>query len=374
MITKKILDFDHQLSRIFGEFINPHEYDTRENLDGKYDIIFCHRDSVQDDFQSIKPYCNSDTKVIVDITTESGNLQIFLDKFKNLTDIEKFQFYLIVDTDLSNYKNQIDLKYIVLDGFDLVFYAFLNNSSDNFLDNKNEIFANKHGFLSLNNSCRIHRVVLLLNLIKRNISLENCSFLFSTGGPNGSKFDSNVYNDTINELHIDGLITDTDLSILKAIHVPINLDYDLNKHTYIINRINNVYSPIINLVTENVMGMTKGDISPYELITFTEKIIKPFLAKQIPLFIALPGLQTELRKMGFDLFDDVIDKTYESVIDGATKINLILDELEILLKMDLVEFKNKNSVRFQNNYDLLYTLSKSGENKIKSFLYDKILK
>ena len=122
------------------------------------------------------------------------------------------------------------------------------------------------------------------------------------------------------------------------------------------------------------MGMTNGDESPYGLITFTEKIIKPFLAKQIPLFIALPGLQNELRKLGFDLFDDLITTTYELEKSPTKRIEMIVNELERLLSLDLVEYKNKNQHRFDSNYDLLQTLTKSGEEKVKTFLYEEILK
>lgn len=374
MITKKILDFDYQLKRVFGEFIKPNEYDTRDNLNGKYDIIFCHRESAQDNFESIKPYCNTDTKIVVDITTESGNLQIFLDKFKNLTDTEPFDFYLIIDTDLSNYKNQNNLKYKILDGFDLVFYAFLNEYSDNNLHNDNNIFSDTNGFISLNNSCRLHRIFLFLELLKRKMPLDNCSFLFSTGGPNGSKYNSEVYYGGIDNLLNSNLISISDSELLKSINVPVILDYDLSHYSYIDNQINESYKFILNLVTENVIGMTGGDTSEYGLITFTEKIIKPFLAKQIPLFIALPGLQSELRTMGFDLFDDIIDTSFENELDSSMRIQMIITQLENLLKLDLIEFKSKNENRFQHNFDLLKTLTRSGRDNVKSFLYDTILK
>lgn len=376
MITKRILDFDYQLPRIFGKFINQKEYVTKNNAVGEFDIIFCHREGLQDNFDELLTYTHSNTKIVVDVTTESGNLQSFLDSLIEKITKNNNQFYLIIDSDISNFTNIIDIpKNIkILQGFDLVFYAFLNNLSDNNLHNKNQIFSSTNSFLSLNNSCRLHRVLLFSELIKRNISLDNCSFLFSTGGGNGSKFNNEVYIDCVNNLLETNIITEFDYNNLISYNLPKNLDYDLTNFTYIHNEINHLYHPILNLVTENVMGMTNGDESPLGLITFTEKIIKPFLAKQIPLFIALPGLQEVLRNLGFDLFDDLIVTSYEKEENPVYRIKLIITELERLLEIDLIQYKNNNKHRFESNYNLLETLTNSGEEKIKSFLYEEILK
>ena len=375
-INKKILDYDYQLSRVFGKFINQTDYENRDTAKGKFDVIFCHREGFQDDFDGIMSYSNLYTKIVVDITTESGNLQCFLDDFIKKTQLHQNTFYLIIDSDISDFIHHIKLNsnIKILDGFDLVFYAFLNESSDNNLNNNNQIFSKNNGFVSLNNSCRIHRVFLLSEMLNRNISLENCSFLFSTGGCYGSKFNKEVYMDCVNNLLENNIITKSDYNNLVSYNLPKNLDYDLTNFTYIDNEINHLYHPILNLVTENVMGMTDGDESPFGLITFTEKIIKPFLAKQIPLFIALPGLQDVLRNLGFDLFDDLIVTSYENESNPIYRVKLIITELERLLQIDLIQYKNNNQHRFEHNYNLLQTLTKSGEEKIKSFLYKEILK
>ena len=141
-MNKRILDFDLQLARVFGEFIKEDEYDQIGNCSGTYDIIFLHRETAQDRFDEVLPYCKSTTKIVVDITTESGNLQVFLDSFYELTNKEPYQFYLIVDSNLSKYIDEVKINYKVLHSFNLVFYAFLNELSDNKLHNKKQIFAN----------------------------------------------------------------------------------------------------------------------------------------------------------------------------------------------------------------------------------------
>ena len=152
MITKRILDFDYQLNRIFGKFILEKTYDRPDNAEGIYDIIVCHREGFQGNFDQLLNYSNDYTKIVVDITTESGNLQMFLDDFVKKTNNHTNKFYLIIDSDISNFLKNINLNSNVkiLQGFDLVFYSFLNETSDNRLDNNNKIFADSSGFISLN--------------------------------------------------------------------------------------------------------------------------------------------------------------------------------------------------------------------------------
>ena len=128
------------------------------------------------------------------------------------------------------------------------------------------------------------------------------------------------------------------------------------------------------MVSENLTGMSDGDISKDKLFTFTEKTIKPFLAKQMPLFFALPGHVNLLRNLGFDMFDDIINHNYDNELDSVKRLDMLLDELDRLLKVDLLQFKNNNQTRFDKNYNHLFDLSKEGCQKVKSFLYEEILK
>lgn len=375
MITNvRILDVDLQLSRTFGLFISEDSYENFENSRGVYDLIFTHREGMQDRFESIKEYATPSTKIITDISTESGNIDDFLEVYKKITSSEPYSFYLISDAPIPN-KEQYGNNVKMLDSHMITFYAHLNDVSDNFHMLQQYTDANKHnGFLSLNNSCRIHRVYLLTKLLDRNLSLDNCSFLFSTGTPKGWKYNKDVFKDCLDSLLQNNIITNESYDKAFNYNLPKILDYDNRNGVYIYNELTNLYDTILNLVTENLTGMTGGDISKDKIYTFTEKTIKPFIAKQIPLFFALPGHLNVLRELGFDLFDDLIDNSYDTELNPTKRLDLILDELEKLLKIDLVDFKTKNKIRFDNNFDLLKKLTKSGEEMLKSFLYEEILK
>jgi len=373
MLNKlRILDAELQMGRIFGSF--KLEYDTIENANGLYDIVFTHREIMQDGFDSIKQYLKSNTKIVTDISTESGNIDTFLNKFESITSTNNHQFYFICDATIPN-KNRFGSNVRILDKYEILFHAFLNEYSDNKMSIDNTLFADTHdGFISLNNSCRLHRVYLLTQLLKRNLSLEKCSFLFSTGTPNGWLYNDEVFKNSLKHL-LDSNYIDLDLyNQTLNFQLPKILDYDNRKATYIYNDINDIYKTILNLVSENLTGMTEGDISDPYIITFTEKIIKPFLSKQIPLFFGLPGLIELLRKLGFDVYDDLINHSYDLELDPIKRLDLILDELDRLIQTDLLNFKNNNKDRFDSNYQLLFKLSKIGYTQLESFLYDEILK
>ena len=76
----------------------------------------------------------------------------------------------------------------------------------------------------------------------------------------------------------------------------------------------------------------------------------------------------------FPLFDDLIDNSYDTEMNHVKRLDLILNELQRLMQVDLVEFKNKNKNRFDSNFKLLDTLTQRGQNLIKIFLHEEILK
>jgi hypothetical protein len=370
----RILDCDLQLCRTLGLFISENSYDTLEHSNGVYDLIFTHRETFQDNFDSVKKYTKPNSKIVTDISTESGNIDDFLNVYKKIASSNPYQFYLICDAPIPNKEHYGD-NVKILDSHDIVFYAYLNTSSDTFDMLQTSIDASIHnGFLSLNNSCRLHRVYLLTQILDKNLPIDKCSFLFSTGTPIGWKYNKDVFKSCLDILLETNIISNELYNKTFNYSLPKILDYDNTNGTFIYNNLTNLYDTILNLVTENLTGMSNGDISNDKIYTFTEKTIKPYIAKQIPLFFALPGHLNVLRELGFDLFDDLIDNSYDTEMNHVKRLDLILNELEKLLKLDLIEYKKNNHHRFDYNYNLLEILTKSGEEKVKSFLYEEILK
>lgn len=96
----------------------------------------------------------------------------------------------------------------------------------------------------------------------------------------------------------------------------------------------------------------------------TEKCVKPFYNLQFPLIIGHQGIVQDLRDMDFDMFDDVIDHSYDNVdvisdldsthSDVKIKSEMISNQILKLLKTDIHSLYIKNKERFLYNQENLY--------------------
>ena len=74
---------------------------------------------------------------------------------------------------------------------------------------------------------------------------------------------------------------------------------------------------------------------PNDRLFFTEKTAKAFAQGQFPLFLSQPGYVEQLRFEGFDVFDDLIDHSYDTIDDLEQRITAIADELQRLCSLGL---------------------------------------
>jgi hypothetical protein len=78
---------------------------------------------------------------------------------------------------------------------------------------------------------------------------------------------------------------------------------------------------------------------------FTEKIVKPMLAKRLFVVAAGQHYLRNLRKLGFQTFDGIVDETYDSIEDVNTRIDAACDAANSLVHVDkelLVEITEHN--------------------------------
>lgn len=92
----------------------------------------------------------------------------------------------------------------------------------------------------------------------------------------------------------------------------------------------------------------------------TEKTFKAFALRQIPLWWAVPGLVTEIRKLGFDLFDDLVCHDYDHESDEAVRLEKLFTLIKNLDQTYTVdqcqELRHKLKSRLDHNFDLLQSL------------------
>lgn len=89
---------------------------------------------------------------------------------------------------------------------------------------------------------------------------------------------------------------------------------------------------LINVVVEScfencLYGTNGPDSHSWDRLFYTEKTDKCFYMGQIPVFLAKKGYATMLRDVyGFDIFDDIVDHSYDNIVDPMARIDAVAQE------------------------------------------------
>ncbi len=136
-----------------------------------------------------------------------------------------------------------------------------------------------------------------------------------------------------------------------------------------------IYDNVFNVVLEGVIGHNPASyvvntdasrtggryLTVYsDRMMPTEKTTKAFAMNQIPLILSTPGTVGKLRQMNFDLFDDVIDHSYDKEDDILKRIDLIIEQLIKVCGKDIdywSDFLQNNESRFIHNQHHLNRIS-----------------
>jgi hypothetical protein len=155
------------------------------------------------------------------------------------------------------------------------------------------------------------------------------------------------------------MLPDHDLPILIDGIVDRKLESEYNEH----DQSNPIFhNCLFNIVVES-SSQTDDGIWRSQFVT--EKTFKAFGLRQIPLWMAVPGLVSHVRFMGFDLFDDIIDHSYDTILDENSRRDQLVEQITQLdLRYTLnqcQQLRNQLSLRLENNFQLLNSLSKSSK-------------
>lgn len=98
---------------------------------------------------------------------------------------------------------------------------------------------------------------------------------------------------------------------------------------------NQLYKSVINIVHDT-------NDNQHDRILLTEKTFKTFAWHQIPIFVCTPGHVKMVRELGFDLFDDIIDHSYDSYTEPSLYKMKVFSEIAKLIRA------NPTTVDWQN--------------------------
>ena len=313
-------------------------------------------------------------RLIFSSVYEGKNLNGFLEsliKYKNEFGIDKKQIIIITINFVAN--NFSDFFTIITEPFLLYFLSksysevlsTINLSPSYGLCDTDDYINNskKHFFLSYNKNCnRLHRSCFLLWLIKNKMDLETKFSLLIKNEINVK----NLYgylkeskSDNINDLW---KYYDRFEKIGETI-----LDWDYN------NNPDDVFS---NTGYSTKSHYTKSSFSVVTETTFendslniTEKSFKPLANCHPFIIIGDQHIHLKLKEFGFELYDDLIDYSFDSVYNNLERFDAVTKEIKRIYELGdgwISFWYQQNVDKIKKNKEVL--LSYSNKNIIKKSL------
>lgn len=131
----------------------------------------------------------------------------------------------------------------------------------------------------------------------------------------------------------------------------------------------NVINPLFRTCAVNIIAesSTQHD-DTWHSVFVTEKTFKAFGMLQIPVWWAVPGLVNCVRKMGFDLFDDVIDHSYDNELDEEIRLEMVVTELTKLQELGPAQLRMNLQMRLEKNFQLLNEMVQAQNGQFQKIL------
>ena len=139
-------------------------------------------------------------------------------------------------------------------------------------------------------------------------------------------------------------------------HIPILLDGPTPGDQQHEAQDERIFSCVLNLIVET--SCQEKDQYAWTSNYTSEKTFKCFGWKQLPVWFASPGLVSNVRSLGFDVFDDIIDHDqYDSINDPVKRMAVVLDIIE--------DFLNRHKdINPQDFYEQIYHRLEKNYNKL----------
>jgi len=252
---------------------------------------------------------------------------LILDKWCKEKDLTKDQVYLI-HGNLMDVIGEYDFTYIPIS------YFLCNIKIKENILNFNPC-NDKNLFLCYNRNARLHRSLLVCELIKHN--------LFDRGI---ISFKGNTQENIIDVMKNNNRFDLVEQALILQSVIPLELEYDLAKENPIFE-LTDIHheSTFLSLVTETLVeGEVKyrflPDISNYSPIFFSEKTWKPIVAGQPFIILGTKGMLRALKEIGYKTFDRWWNEDYDDETDTDVKIKKIISILNQLSRLSIEELIN----------------------------------
>jgi len=215
-----------------------------------------------------------------------------------------------------------------------------------------------NNWICLNSGTKLHRVMITSYLLSKDYC-NNGSFTFQVGAPTLTRYDkyrnlTKMKDDFRKDLSKGfAKFKSKDFNQLEVVA------YDNDVYTFASNYNNNLLPVYKNFALEIVTGTMFFESTPL----LSEKEIQSVYAKNFPIYMNGVGMAKEMKKFfDIDIFEDIIDHSYDDVEDHFDRIFTAINKNQHLLdgSTNIREMWYDNEKRFEENC-----------NKMDSLFYDK---
>lgn len=216
-------------------------------------------------------------------------------------------------------------------------------------------------FVSLNRGSRNHRLYLVSALYGRNLDeYGNISYLSTL---HKSSLSDAIPYDYIGDskYHIANLGYDR-YSFVKEQKVEDSKDIYTVQNDNLTNFKQSLQPKYFNSIVEFVSETSYNEQS----FNITEKTLHFIYGANFPIMISSAGTVNFLRNMGIDMFDDLINHSYDMIEDPASRINAAIDlNMDILTSSNMIEQWKKHKYRIDKNIAFVK------EGKLRTYYSDR---
>lgn len=250
-------------------------------------------------------------------------------KFVDSNGIQVYFFSAIIDAPPKNINNILESKNINLIRFPEVFTDMTVKGTKTYdeVKPKTVLFSNHNG------QARLHRCMMIDLLAKYNLlDIGNISW----NDLNTNNYNFKYWNKQIIKLEDD--FTRGKSSI-----------FDMPDDKYKLST--------FDLVSETSM----------DLLFYTEKTWKPILREKAFIIFGAPGINMKLKEYGYRLFENVIDYSFDSIIDPLERAEAIAIQLKGLSKHDPEQIHLQLTKDVQHNKSWLIKRARKSKSDIAEF-------
>jgi hypothetical protein len=230
------------------------------------------------------------------------------------------------------------------------FTAWLINRSEYGLDRLDYNFDVQldRKFLCLLRRPTLNRARLARFLLD-NVGLDTVRLSFGSGAQGGLE----QYRDVVGSdlpLLVDGLLTDR------------VQEFDVSNILF--------HRCLFNVAAET-SSQTEAN---WRSVFLTEKTWKAVMQRQIPIWYGVPGLVNQVRTLGFDTFDDMVDHGYDAVSDETQRHQVVFDQITQINQQyslaDCQALRQQLRPRLEANFEQLLTYFRTNRRQVSNAILE----